>query len=448
MIALRLFGGALLESDGVALTGPAAQRHRIALLAMLAVSTPRGLTREKAMACVWPERDTEHARRLLNQSVHVLRKTLGDTALVTSGDELRLSRAALQCDVVAFEEALAADDRERALGLYTGPFLDGFFLSDAPEFERWVEEEREQFRHRYRQALTKLADERDSLGDHPGAADQWRRLLADDPYDARTTLRLMQALEKSGDRAAALRQARQHAVLMEQDFNARPNLEIVSLAERIRATPKLAVDVAWQPAQPREKAESLLQQPVAPSAVDESPASQTERQGRTKGMTALSRPRWRWIGVGATLLLVLAYAYVSGFSRRSPAPIRRIAVLPLANLTGDPAQDYFVAGMHDALIAELAKIEALTVYSRQSVLRYQGSELPLPTIARELGADALVEGAVFKSGDSVRISTEVVRASHPSSRATALWRKLKIRARSRRTNAACAASPRRPSGRA
>ena len=408
MIALRLFGGASLESDGVALTGPAAHRHRIALLALLAASTPRGLTREKAMACVWPERDTEHARRLLNQSVHVLRKTLGDTALVTSGDDLRLSRAALQCDVVEFDEALAAGDRERALGLYTGPFLDGFFLSDAPEFERWVAEQREQFRQRHRQALTELAAERESIGDHAGAAEQWRRLILDDPYDARTTLRLMQALEKSGDRAAALRQARQHAVLMEQDFDAEPNPEIVALAERIRAAPKLADTAATLPEHSRENSASL--RAGAPSAADESSASQTEPRGRTKGTRATSRLRWRWIAVGAPLLLMLAYVYISGFSRRTPAPIRRIAVLPLANLTGDPAQDYFVAGMHDALISELAKIEALTVYSRQSVLRYQGSELPLPTIARELGVDALVEGAVFKSGDSVRISTEVVRA--------------------------------------
>jgi DNA-binding SARP family transcriptional activator/TolB-like protein len=375
---------------------------------LLAASTPRALTREKVMACVWPERDTEHARRLLNQSVHVLRKALGDTALVSSGDELRLDHAALQCDVVAFEEALAAGDRQRALGLYAGPFLDGFFLSDAPEFERWVDEERERFRQRHRQALAELADERESLGDYAAAADQWRRLLADDVYDARTTLRLMQALEKSGDCAAALRQARQHTVLMEQDFDAEPNPEIVALAERIRAAPTLADAVATWPEQQRGDIESL--EPVDPSAGDRWSASRAEVQPPAERLRSVFRRRWRWIAVCTPVLLILAYTYVSGFSRRTPAPIRRIAVLPLANLTGDAAQDYFVGGMHDALIAELAKIEALAVYSRQSVLRYQGSKLPLPVIARELGVDALVEGAVFRSGDTVRISTDVVRA--------------------------------------
>jgi len=85
-------------------------------------------------------------------------------------------------------------------------------------------------------------------------------------------------------------------------------------------------------------------------------------------------------------------------------------VLPLANLTGDPALGHFVDGVHYALSAELSKIEGLSVHSRQSVLRFRGSERPLPEIARELGVDALLEGAVFRSGDSVRITIHMLRA--------------------------------------
>jgi TolB-like protein len=87
-----------------------------------------------------------------------------------------------------------------------------------------------------------------------------------------------------------------------------------------------------------------------------------------------------------------------------------VAVLPLANLTGDPELGYFVDGVHYALTTELSKIEGLVVQSRQSVLRYRDSERSLPDIARELGVDALVEGAVFKSGDSVRITVQLLRA--------------------------------------
>ena len=87
-------------------------------------------------------------------------------------------------------------------------------------------------------------------------------------------------------------------------------------------------------------------------------------------------------------------------------------MLPLVNLTGDPELGHFVDGVHYALSAELSKIDGLAVHSRQSVLRYRESDRPLPEIARELGVDALLEGAVFKSGDSVRITV------HAPSRAT------------------------------
>jgi len=89
--------------------------------------------------------------------------------------------------------------------------------------------------------------------------------------------------------------------------------------------------------------------------------------------------------------------------------IRSLAVLPLANLMGDPAQAYFVDGLHDILIGELAGISELTVISRTSVLRYRDSKRPLGEIAAELGVDALVEGSVFRAGDSVRVNVQLVR---------------------------------------
>jgi TolB-like protein/Tfp pilus assembly protein PilF len=91
-------------------------------------------------------------------------------------------------------------------------------------------------------------------------------------------------------------------------------------------------------------------------------------------------------------------------------PIRSLAVLPLANLTGDPAQEYFSDGMTDALITNLASLPSLRVTSRQSVMRYKGSAKPLPEIARELGVEGVVEGSVVRSGGRVRISAQLVQA--------------------------------------
>ena len=87
--------------------------------------------------------------------------------------------------------------------------------------------------------------------------------------------------------------------------------------------------------------------------------------------------------------------------------MRSLAVLPLANLTGDPAQEYFSDGMTDALITNLASLPALHVISRQSVMRYKGSAKPMPEIARELGVEGVVEGSVVRSGGRVRITAQL-----------------------------------------
>ena len=88
-----------------------------------------------------------------------------------------------------------------------------------------------------------------------------------------------------------------------------------------------------------------------------------------------------------------------------------IAVLPLANLSGDPQQEYFSDGMTEALITDLAKIGALKVISRTSVMRFKGSNTPLPDIARELGVNTILEGSVLTAGDEVRITVQLIDAS-------------------------------------
>jgi len=94
----------------------------------------------------------------------------------------------------------------------------------------------------------------------------------------------------------------------------------------------------------------------------------------------------------------------------SGRPVRTIAVLPLLNLTGDASQEYFADGMTEALTTDLARMESLQVISRSSTMGYKGSNKKLPEMARELHADAVVEGSVQRSGDHVRITAQLVRA--------------------------------------
>jgi DNA-binding SARP family transcriptional activator len=110
MLCLRLLGSPSLYGNGSTLTGPASQRHRLALLALLASSRFRPQSRDKLVAWLWPERDVEHARNLLNQGVHALRRAIGEAGIISVQDELRLDPAAVACDVVAFEDASAAGE--------------------------------------------------------------------------------------------------------------------------------------------------------------------------------------------------------------------------------------------------------------------------------------------------------------------------------------------------
>ena len=96
------------------------------------------------------------------------------------------------------------------------------------------------------------------------------------------------------------------------------------------------------------------------------------------------------------------------------ARIESLAVLPLTNLMGDSEHEYFVDGMHEALITELSRISALKVISRTSTMRYRDTEKPLPQVARELKVDGLIEGSVLREGDRVRITVQLIHG--PSDR--------------------------------
>ena len=239
-VTLRLFGNAaLIGADGSRLGGPAAQRHRLALLALLAVQGEEGRGREQLLALLWPERDAVHARQLLKQAVYSVRKALGDDALLSAGTDLRLNPTVIRADVAEFETALAHASHAAAVALYRGPFLDGFALPDAPEFERWVDQERGRIAAAYARALEALAGVAEDRQDFAAAVDRWRARAAHDPYDSRVALRLMRALDASGNRAGALQHAALHQRLLQAEFGVQASPELQTLVDRLsRAAPE------------------------------------------------------------------------------------------------------------------------------------------------------------------------------------------------------------------
>src|ERR1044072_7265911 len=147
MHRLTTFGGLALSRDGIALTGEAAQRSRLSLLALLATAGPTGFSRDKLLLCLWPESDEERARHALKQAVYSLRRELGSDEVIVGTASLSLNPLILTRDAREFEMGIPAEDLTSAVAMYTGPFLDGFHLKDSTEFERWSAEHRSRYAH-------------------------------------------------------------------------------------------------------------------------------------------------------------------------------------------------------------------------------------------------------------------------------------------------------------
>jgi TolB-like protein/DNA-binding winged helix-turn-helix (wHTH) protein/Tfp pilus assembly protein PilF len=124
---------------------------------------------------------------------------------------------------------------------------------------------------------------------------------------------------------------------------------------------------------------------------------------------------------GVAIVTTIAVLAIRGGGRTAayPRQIHSVAVLPMQNLSGDPAQDYLADGLTEALITDLAQVRALRVISRTSVMTYKGTQKKLPQIARELNVDAVVEGSVMRVGDRVQVTAQLIDA--PTD--THLWAK-------------------------
>lgn len=238
MLQLRTFGGLSLTGDTGQLAGAALQPRRLAILAVLAVAADRGVTRDRLLALLWPERDTASGRQALSQALYALRRDTGadDLVLGVGTEQLRLNPSVITADVAEFEKAIALGSYEEASSQYRGPFLDALHLSgDSGDFERWVEEQRMRLDALAERVLESLAAKAEERGDHAAAAELWRRLTTLDPLRTLAAAGLMQALAASGNRAGALRYADIYTRRVREELDAEPSSVVASLADRLRA---------------------------------------------------------------------------------------------------------------------------------------------------------------------------------------------------------------------
>jgi len=388
MIEFRLLGTLrLTDAEGREVKSLVTRSRRLALLAYLAAAPPRDFhRRDTLLALFWPELDQEHARAALRQALHVVRSALGADVVVTRGDEeIGLNVDHLWCDVVAFDEAIAAQRFGEALELYRGELLDGFFISGAPEFERWLEGERarlQQAASRGAQALVELC----LAADEAHAAVEWARRAAQlAPHEEGPLRQLMTLLDRLGDRAGAVAAYEEFAKQLAADLEADPAAETKALLAAVRA---------------RETA----------APVD------------LPGPATVTRPapgRRRVLGpalIGAGLVSLLLAADAGGWRGRLrpkpvAGPVRSLAVLPLVNLSADSVGSWYADGLTEALTTDLGRIRSLSVTARGSVTPFRGTNEPLEQIARELRVDAVVEGGVQQAGGRVRVDLRLISAA-------------------------------------
>ena len=232
MISLRTLGPFdLRDARGQEVSAILGRQRRTALLVFLAVESRRGLVRRDSVAAVfWPELDQSKARAALRQALYVLRSELGEDVIVSrGGDEVGISTA-LTCDAVLLEQHVERGEFEQALALYQGDFLTGFFISDAPEFERWVDEQREQLRRHAVDCAIRLAE-----GSPPtDAARYLRRAWQLAPTNEELIRRLMLLLDSIGQRAQAIDAYDDLAIVLQREYDLQPSQETMKLLDSIR----------------------------------------------------------------------------------------------------------------------------------------------------------------------------------------------------------------------
>lgn len=416
MLRLRTFGAPFVERDGEAMEGAARQRRVIALLTILADAGIRGASRDRVLSLLWSESEPEKGRQALTQALYHTRRTLGADDLVRATADLSLNPSVLSSDLGDFQDALARGDWREAAELYTGPFLDGFFVTGAPEFERWASERRVDLQRNYVDALEKLAADAERLGNTSDLLAWCKRLVTAEPLNARYALGYMRALAAVGDRAAAIRHAHVHEMLLRDELNAAPNPTIAAYAEELR-------------------------QAVPPSPTHGVPAGVelTARDTPDDSHVAPVVPKivrhWRWrraapwlAGAFAVVLVIASTLWMRHSQTRVPS--RDVLVVVPFRVTGaDRALAYLREGLVDLLVAKLSEADTTQVVDpgammsawrraglgdRRDVSRDEALE-----VARGLGGDRVLVGSLVGTPARMVISASLIATATGKLRAQA-----------------------------
>lgn len=349
-IDLNMLGGFEARLDSGERIGLPTRKAE-ALLAVLALARGKARSRDQLAGLLWSDRAEAQAKSSLRQSLTSLRRGLrsnGDAVLTTEGESISLEPDAIGVDVLEFETLAAHGsngDLARAERLYRGPLLDGFCVRDAA-FNEWLDQERARLHELAVGAVDRLLAGLLRDGDRQSATAAAQRLLALDPLRESTYRTLMRLYAEQDQRGLAARQF-----------------------ERCREV--LAAELGIEPAPATQR---LYQEIVGTES------------GGSGSVGAIPQPT-------------------------APLPLPSkpsVAVLPFANLSGDPDQSYLSDGLTEDVIADLSRFQSLFVIGPESSLAMKDRTIGLAQIARDLGVEYLVEGSVRRAGETLRVTVQLI----------------------------------------
>jgi DNA-binding SARP family transcriptional activator/tetratricopeptide (TPR) repeat protein len=234
-ISLRVLGALdLVAADGTEIRRVLQQPKRLGLLAWFALRSPQRFQRRDALlALFWPDLDTEHARAALRRSLYFLRRELGDGVLVgRSEEEVGLADDRLQCDAAQFEAAAKQGDHDRALQVYRGHLLEGFFVAGAPDVVDWLDGERTRLRDMALRSAWAVVERGDASA---AVALHWARWAANTaPDDESNVARYITLLTRLGERSQALRVYRELERRLDMQFGVAPSKATRQLVEQAK----------------------------------------------------------------------------------------------------------------------------------------------------------------------------------------------------------------------
>ena len=411
MLLLRTFGGLSLENGGRPIVGAAGQRRRLALLAVLAVADERGVSRDRLCALFWPESDAERARGALNQALYAVRRDVRELELTIGTGELRLNPDVITSDVIDFERALSRGECAAAVAVHAGPFLDGIHIRDAPEFERWADDERVRLARRLHRTLEALAAEATVRGDQAAAGHWWRRLADIDPLGGPQALGIVSSLLAQGDRPSALRHAEAYRTLLAAELGLAPDAEMETLIATIRAAPPRAIEAAPTPLvveRPPPLAAPHGPPPAAPFPALPAPPIPESR------VAPRSRIWPTWASIAATAIIVAAVPAAWWIMQgRTPPPLdpRRVAILASRRIGGDTSSASF-----DRLVVEGVALRLTTAAVATPVVLASAADADWRDAALRAGAGVVV--TVGGDGGSAAVVTAALTDARTGER---LW---------------------------